>query len=115
MTVSIEVVPDADDEETSFRNLVFVHLGCDGVRIKASRNPVTNDYSLECACGLSIQLPAGGEAIRMFELTAIDELPRTLSINGFSSNRAGSISINARGAANRSIVADAFSAAHFVR
>ena len=99
MTLVIQVVPITDRQPSGFSQLQLYHHGCDGVRLIKHRNPMTEQYTLQCTCGLTIQLPADGPAIAAFNLTAIDEQPRTVPSGSYSSSSGGVLQIVAKGAA----------------
>jgi len=63
------------------------------------RNPLTQQYTVQCVCGLTIRLPAIGPAVEAFDLTAIDEQPRLLPSGSYSSTVDGELEVITKRAA----------------
>ncbi len=92
MAVSIEVTPLQDRQVIAFHDLHLLH-DCGRGAMSKHRNPVTDRYTLRCACGLEIELLA--EAQKDITFTAIDELTRTLGASSAQANRPGPITVSA--------------------
>ena len=99
MTTVIEVAPPTDRQPSGFGHLRLYHHGCDQVPLIKHRNPLTQQYTLQCVCGLTIRLPAIGPAVEAFDLTATDEQPRPVPSDSYSSTVDGELKVIKRGAA----------------
>src|SRR5678815_2787895 len=99
MTTVIEVAPPTDRQPGGFGHLHLYHHGCDQIPLIKHRNPLTQQYTVQCVCGLTIRLPATGPAVEAFDLTAIDEQPRLLPSGSFSSTVDGELKVITKGAA----------------
>jgi len=83
MKVTIDIVPINDKQETYFEARQLFHRDCCGKEMTKVRNPATENYQLQCRCGLIIDIPAQSEAFSLFASTAIDECRRQLPIDSF--------------------------------
>ena len=99
MTTFIEVALLTDRQPSGFGHLHLYHHGCDQIPMIKHRNPLTQQYTLQCVCSLTIRLPASGPAVEAFNLTAIDEEPRTLPSGSYSSTVVGEVKVITKGAA----------------
>lgn len=91
MTITISVTPLMDTQDIAFHELELLH-DCGSGPIAKHRNPITDRYTLRCACGLEILL-AGTEAQKQITYTAIDEQPRTLPASEIQANLPGQVTI----------------------
>lgn len=91
MTITISVTPLTDAQDITFRELEMLH-DCGSRPITKHRNPISDRYTLRCACGLEILL-TGTEAQRQITYTAIDEQPRTLPASEIQANLPGPITV----------------------
>ncbi len=96
MTVLLDVVPLDDDQATSFADLKLFHRGCTGGTMAIRRDLAAEIYHLSCKCGLQIDVPVEGPAVRDFDFTAIDEMPRELAVGSFSCNRGRTVQLSPR-------------------
>ena len=83
MSIHLEVIPLDDTGEISFLGLRLFH-SCGPTEIRKHRNPATCSYSLQCRCGLAIEIPDNGVASKEIMFTAIDSQPRTLPRGSYS-------------------------------
>ena len=99
MTTVIEVAPPTDRQPSGFGHLHLYHHGCDQIPMIKHRNPLTQQYTVQCVCGLTIRLPAIGPAVEAFDLTAIDKQPRLLPSGSYSSTVDGELEVITKRAA----------------
>jgi hypothetical protein len=99
MTTVIEIAPRTDRQPSGFGHLRLYHHGCDQIPLIKHRNPLTQQYTVQCVCGLTIRLPAIGPAVEAFDLTAIDEQPRPVPSGSYSSTVDGELKVITKGAA----------------
>lgn len=92
MTITISVTPLMDPQDIAFHELELLH-DCGSGSIAKHRDPVTDRYTLRCACGLEILL-SGREAQKQITYTAIDEQPRTLSASDVQANVPGQVTVS---------------------
>lgn len=96
MTIFIEVTLLNDNQGISFHDLQLFHAGCTHGELNKHRNPMTGAYTLQCGCGLEIEILDGAGAKAQIIRTAIDGQSRSLSDSGFSSNQGNVITISPR-------------------
>ena len=99
MTTVIEVAPLTDRQPSGFGHLHLYHHGCEQIPLIKHRNPLTQQYTLQCVCSLIIRMPERGPAVEAFDLTAIDEQPRTVPRGSYSSTADGELEVITKGAA----------------
>ena len=99
MTTVIEVAPATDRQPRGFGHLHLYHHGCDRIPLIRHRNPLTQQYTLQCVCGLTIRMPATGPAVEAFDLTAIDRQPRAIPSGSYASTVDGDLQVITKGAA----------------
>lgn len=99
MTTVIEVAPLTDRQRSGFGHLHLYHQGCSGIPLIKSRNPLKQEYTLQCTCSLTLRFPANGPAVEAFDLTAIDEQPRTVPSGTYLSSFGDELKIVVKGAA----------------
>ena len=97
MNIELVVHNPNEDRETSFGVFQFEHAGCGSMSEKYVRS--TDEYVLQCSCGLEIHIPRFGTAVDAIMETAIDEQPRDLEPGAFHSDVAETIHVRSRGAA----------------
>lgn len=88
--VTLSIQPQADDA-MSFPDLIMAHRGCEPTTLARHRDPATDVYSLRCTCGLELSLQNGGAAIQEIQMTAIDQMQRTLPTASYRCNRPGRV------------------------
>lgn len=91
MAVTIEVTPLLDKRPIAFDAIEMRHRECGLATIKASRNPISNERQLRCACGLALQFSDGSPAMIEITRTAIDEASRPLPDGSFSCGEQGAV------------------------
>jgi hypothetical protein len=99
MATVIEVEPVKHRQKSGFGHLQLLHQSCQGIPLVKHRNPLTDQYTVQCVCGLTIRMPATGAAVRAFDLTAIDRQSRALPSGSYSSTADGLLTVVAKSAA----------------
>jgi len=99
MTTVIEVAPLTDRQASGFGHLRLYHHDCDQIPLIKHRNPLTQQYTLQCVCSLTIRMPERRPAVEAFDLTAIDGQPRTVPSGSDSSTADGELKVITKGAA----------------
>jgi hypothetical protein len=99
MATVIEVEPVKARQQSGFGHLRLLHQSCQGIPLVKHRNPLTDQYTVQCVCGLTIRLPAIGAAVQAFDLTAIDLQSRAIPNGSYSSTADGSLTVVAKSAA----------------
>ena len=97
MTTVIEVAPLTGRQPHSFGHLRLYHRGCEGVPLIQHRNPLTEQCTLQCVCGLTIRMPVRGPAVESFEQTAIDHQPRTVPSGTYASTAGAELLVDTKG------------------
>ena len=99
MTTVIEVSPVRDRQPSGFGHLRLYHHACDQIPLIKHRDPLRQQYTLQCVCSLTVRMPERGPAVEAFELTAIDGQPRTVLSGSYSSTADGDLQVITKGAA----------------
>ena len=99
MTTVIEVAPLTDRQPSDFGHLRLYHHACDQIPLIKHRNPLTQQYTVQCVCSLTLRMPETGSAVEAFNLTATDEQHRTVPSGSYSSSADGDLKVITRGAA----------------
>lgn len=90
MSIKIGVKPLTDKQKISFRDLELWHDCGSGVLSK-NRNPITNQYTLWCACGLEILLSDVAQKKIIF--MAINEEAQIIESSDVQANAPGPIAL----------------------
>lgn len=80
---STSIHVEGSDKSTGFPDLGLTHLGCAAGAITRKTAYEDNSYLLRCSCGLEISLPKLGEAVQVFQRTAVDGQARSLPKGSF--------------------------------
>ena len=91
MSLTIEIVPLPDTQPIAFDTIRMRHRDCSPGTIVISRNPLTNERQLRCACGLEVHFSDGSDAMMEITRTAIDEVPRSLPEGAFTCTEQGAV------------------------
>lgn len=95
-TTAIEVAPRTTRQPGGLGHLRLFHQGCEDIPLNKHRNVLTEQYTLQCLCGLVIRLPANGPAAEALNQTADDQLTRKLPSDSFVSSVGGEVEIVTR-------------------
>ena len=99
MTTVLEVSPPGERQPSGFGHLRLYHQGCDQIPLIQHLNPLKQQYTMQCVCGLVVRVPAHGPAVEAFNLTATDQQPRLLPSASYASTVDGELRVVARDAA----------------
>lgn len=91
MAITLTVRPLADAQDIAFHELELRH-DCGSGPLTKHRNPVTDQYTLRCDCGLEVFL-VGDEAQKQITYTATDEQPRSLPASTVRLSSPGPITV----------------------
>jgi hypothetical protein len=89
----IEVMPRTNRQPSGFGHLRLFHRGCERVPLMAHRNPLKDEYRVQCTCGLQLRMPAHGSAVDTFIAVANDGEPRTAPGGSYASSVGGVLDV----------------------
>lgn len=96
MQVQIDVVNPKGNQELSLSHLEFAHSGCGP--IQQLRDPTTDEWTLQCDCGLVIRFPSHGKASATVIIATLEGLPQDLPEGSYTSSPTTSVRIVPRAA-----------------
>lgn len=96
MATVIEVQAVTGRKLGVFAQLVLFHQDCDGIPLTRSRNPIKQEYTLQCTCSLTLRVREHSAAIEAFEATAADQQPRTLAAGTYLSSAGDELQVVAK-------------------